>query len=194
MNQRYAGFGVRLVATLIDSILLGLVQWVIGVLLKIPLGENGINFASVIAFLISIGYYVVYQQKQGQTIGKKVMKIKVITLDGNTPTMFTFFLREVIGKLISAIILLIGYLMVLWDGKKQALHDKIASTYVVYVEPAATVQQMDPVHQQQPTVATQQPISQQSTVLPTQQIPAEPRQELEVTTQPQTPGEPQQPV
>ncbi|HCB22768.1 TPA: RDD family protein, partial [Candidatus Daviesbacteria bacterium] len=45
----------------------------------------------------------------------------------------TFALREILGKLASGLILGIGYLMVAWDSKKQGLHDKIASTYVVRV-------------------------------------------------------------
>jgi uncharacterized RDD family membrane protein YckC len=45
----------------------------------------------------------------------------------------TFFLREIIGKIVSSIILFIGYLMILWDGKKQGLHDKIAGTVVIKV-------------------------------------------------------------
>lgn len=138
MNQKYAGFGIRLVATLIDFILLSLIRWIVSVLLKMPLGEGGANVASIVSLIISISYYVVYQAKYGQTIGKKAMNIKVITYDGETPTMFAFFLREVIGKTISAIILFIGYLMVIWDAKKQGLHDKIASTYVVYVEQTVT--------------------------------------------------------
>ena len=43
----------------------------------------------------------------------------------------TAFLREVIGKFISSILLCIGYLMVAFDGQKQGLHDKIAGTYVI---------------------------------------------------------------
>ncbi len=165
MNQRYAGFGIRLVAALIDGILLGIVGYILGFLLGLMFGDNATPVVSLLGWIISIGYYVVYQEKQGQTIGKKAMKIKVVTFDGKTPTMFIFFLREVIGKFISAIILLIGYFMVIWDARKQGLHDKIASTYVVYVEPVA----------QQQAVPAQQPIQQQPTV-PTQQAVAEPQQ------------------
>jgi len=162
MNQRYAGFWIRFVAVLIDGILLGLINWVIGLLLQNTLGDAAANIALVISIGISIGYYVVYQEKQGQTIGKKAMKIKVVTYDGKTPTMFTFFLREIIGKFISAVILLIGYFMVIWDPKKQALHDKIANTYVVYVEPVVAQQavptQQTPIEQQQPVTEPQQTV------------------------------------
>ncbi|MBU3979658.1 RDD family protein [Patescibacteria group bacterium] len=138
------------------------------------LGDAAANIALVISIVLSIGYYVVYQEKQGQTIGKKAMKIKVVTFDGKTPTMFTFFLREIIGKTISAVILCVGYLMVIWDKKKQGLHDKIANTYVVYVEPAAA-QQAVPTQQQavpvQPTT-----IQQQEPTIPTAQTPEQPQQ------------------
>lgn len=157
MNQRYAGFWIRFVAALIDGILLAIVNYIIGLLFGLMFGESAANIASLFAWVISIGYYVVYQQKYAQTIGKKAMNIKVVTYDGKTPTMFTFFLREIIGKFISAIILLIGYFMVIWDAKKQALHDKIANTYVVYVEQAATVQQAAPIQQQE--VPTQQAVT-----------------------------------
>jgi uncharacterized RDD family membrane protein YckC len=141
MNTRYAGFWVRFVATLIDSILLGLISGVLSFALSFSLAEGANEIisllANIIGLVISIGYYVVYQQKNGQTIGKKVMNIKVVDYNGKTPTMFSFFLREIIGKTISGLILFIGYFMVIWDKRKQALHDKIAGTFVVYADQAA---------------------------------------------------------
>ena len=45
----------------------------------------------------------------------------------------TTLLREIIGKIISSIIILLGYIWILFDGQRQGWHDKIASTYVVKV-------------------------------------------------------------
>ncbi len=133
MNQQYAGAGARFLAALID----GLILFAIGFVIALPFGateERSTNsVAQGLTLLVNLGYYVWYQGKTGQTIGKKAMKIKVVDLSGKTPSFFTFFLREFIGKFISAIILGIGYLMILWDKKKQGLHDKIASTVVVKV-------------------------------------------------------------
>lgn len=143
--MNYSGFGRRLVAVLLDAVILGVISGIIAAILGGILGGKAMNngeasssfivgfvtFNNVVSIVLTIGYYVFYQAKMGQTLGKKVMGIKVVDAKGKTPGALTFFLREIVGKMVSGIILGIGYLMVLWDGKKQALHDKIASTYVV---------------------------------------------------------------
>lgn len=138
--MQYVGFGRRLVAAFLDGIIIS----VLGMLLGVILGVFGITSAStdgtsystnpvvlLASWAIAIGYVVFYQAKMGQTLGKKAMGIKVVDSNGKTPSALTFFIRDIIGKIVSTVILFIGYLMVLWDGKKQALHDKIAGTYVV---------------------------------------------------------------
>ena len=156
MNQ-YASGWQRFAAALIDGIIIGLINGVFGFIGASAGKEQMISgLFSLLGWAIGIGYWVVYQGKIGQTIGKKAMGIKVVTFDGKTPSMMTFFLREVIGKLISAIILFIGYLMILWDSKKQGLHDKIAGTYVVKVGTATTPLNA-PVAQAAPTPPVQSP-------------------------------------
>ncbi|MDO8551543.1 MAG: RDD family protein [bacterium] len=131
--QNYASFGQRFAAIFLDSIVIGLLNSFISYLLNAAMGNTGGTIASVMSFALAILYYVLYQSSATQTLGKRVLKIKVVDENGKTPSAMTFFLREIIGKLISGIILGIGYLMMLWDKKKQTLHDKIASTYVVRV-------------------------------------------------------------
>lgn len=132
-TKNYAGFGVRFIAALIDGIVVGVVTGLIDMVLRAVMGDSGSSIGSILNIILSIAYYVYYQATYGQTLGKKAMGLKVVNEQGVTPSMTTFFMREVVGKFISAIILFIGYLMVLWDPKKQALHDKIAKTYVVKV-------------------------------------------------------------
>lgn len=165
MEQKYAGFGVRLIASLIDGVIVGLGNSAVSYMLQAFMGDSGSLLSFPIGLIISFIYYVWYQHKETQTIGKKLMKLKVITYDGNTPSMFTFFLREQIGKLVSAITLLIGYIMVLWDPKKQALHDKIANTYVVYVsenttQPTTMTPAQNTTPQEVPTIQTASPAPQ----------------------------------
>ncbi len=133
MNMQYAGGGARLLAAIIDNIILVLVGFVLGFVIGMVMGKSGQILSTILSLVISIYYWVFYQASSGQTLGKKAMGIKVVDMAGNKPSAMTFFLREIIGKLVSAIILFIGYLMILWDGKKQGLHDKIAGTVVVRV-------------------------------------------------------------
>lgn len=139
----YASFGERFLALLLDSFVLIPVAIVIAIIftpIKLAVADNALlkNLISLIvqitSFVISSIYYVYFTGSSGATIGKRVMKIKVIKVDGSVPGYTTAFLREVVGKFVSgATILLfgIGYLWMLWDPQKQCLHDKIASTFVV---------------------------------------------------------------
>lgn len=130
-------------AGLLDVLIIGVIGYIIGTLLgsfaggdtasvKVGISTNNPG-EYALSLVMSILYYVGLQGYMGQTLGKKVMGIRVVDEKGQKPSYFTFFLREIIGKFVSAIILLIGYFMILWDSKKQGLHDKIASTYVVKV-------------------------------------------------------------
>ena len=128
--MNYAGFWIRFVAALLDSVIIVALSVIVAtVFAVIKLAVVG----SLAQLVLTIGYYVWFQSLSGQTLGKKVMKIKVVNAVGTTPSLGTFALREILGKLVSGLLLGIGYLMVAWDSKKQGLHDKIASTYVVRV-------------------------------------------------------------
>jgi len=67
---------------------------------------------------------------KGGTPGKLILGIRIVNEKGEYIGIPMAILRY-IGKILSAIILGIGYLMIAWDGKKRGLHDKIAKTYVV---------------------------------------------------------------
>lgn len=129
--MNYASFWQRFAAVFIDGIIFGIINWLLSTFLTQALGNAGSLMGSGMSLIAMILYYVVYQAQAGQTLGKKALGIKVVDEQGKTPSVVTFFLREIIGKLVSGIILGIGYLMMLWDGRKQTLHDKIAGTFVI---------------------------------------------------------------
>lgn len=144
MEAQYASRWRRFFAALLDGIILLVFQSIIGMMLGFgALSLTGNEFTSaattavwmsyVVNLTISVAYWVFLQASMGQTLGKKALGIKVVDSEGKTPSVVTFFLREIVGKIVSAIILLIGYLMILWDDKRQGLHDKIAGTYVIKV-------------------------------------------------------------
>ncbi|MCX7570736.1 RDD family protein [Tumebacillus sp. DT12] len=125
MSTSYAGFWLRFGAVIIDWILMGLVNGVLR-------GMTGDEFLySVLTLLTGWLYYALMESSAHQaTLGKKVIGIRVTDLDGNRIGFGRATGRH-FGKIISAILLLIGYIMAAFTEKKQALHDILAGTLVV---------------------------------------------------------------
>ncbi|ELR71029.1 Serine/threonine protein kinase [Fulvivirga imtechensis AK7] len=154
-SGNYAGFWIRFVAWIIDAIVLSIVNFVIIVPIFGALGFGAyesmsggevsqgqmdamiamLTGAGLVLQLIQIGIGLLYfalmesSAKQG-TVGKMALGLKVIGKDGQRINFGQAVLRY-IGKIISGMILMIGYIMAAFTEKKQALHDMIASTYVV---------------------------------------------------------------
>jgi uncharacterized RDD family membrane protein YckC len=118
-----AGFLVRVVAYIIDFIILGVVQGI----LQVILGQSA---AGGISTLISIAYFVYFWTSTGATPGDQVMGLRVVSTDGSPISYGKAFIRW-IGYIISIIPIGLGFLWVIWDANKQGWHDKIAGTYVV---------------------------------------------------------------
>lgn len=111
-----AGFLIRFLAVFIDGLLFAGV----GIAIHFPLfGLLGIVYETI---LIS--------RWNGQTIGKKIMGIKVVTVAGGSLDATRAFIRS-LSKILSALPLYLGFLWALWDDRHQAWHDKIADTLVV---------------------------------------------------------------
>ena len=137
------GFGRRLVATLIDGVLLAAFTFIVafaigfvGIFVQMFNPYEPLPLAELIilsGLVLSVIYYVGYWSKSGQTIGNTLLGIKVVTKDGSQLSGGKAFLRY-IGYLVSAIVLSIGFLWAAFDRKRQGWHDKIAGTYVIYVE------------------------------------------------------------
>ena len=149
-DRDLASFPRRLAAVLVDGILIGIVNSIIGFALGFALGiatptdtftttttpESAFNpLTYAINMLISWIYYVSMTGKLGQTLGKMALGIKVVKKDSNElPGFSTAILREVVGKLLSLAVFVLGYLWMLWDKDKQTWHDKIAGTVVVKIK------------------------------------------------------------
>lgn len=141
----YAGFWRRFVAAVIDALVLSIALFVIkflsggnqhNVSIEMfddlsPLGNSGSWRNNILYFLLNLIYYAALESSKYQaTIGKMALDIRVIDTDGHRLSSQKAIVRY-LGKIISAVILMIGYIMAAFDSKKQALHDKIATTYVI---------------------------------------------------------------
>ena len=87
----------------------------------------------IIVFAIKVIYHTVLIWQNGMTIGKYIMKIKVISLHTQQrPTFQQAFLRASV-RLISDTFFYLGYLMAFFTPMRQTLHDKLSHCVVVYV-------------------------------------------------------------
>jgi uncharacterized RDD family membrane protein YckC len=141
-GMRYSGFWVRGAALIIDSIIVTIIVMVIGLPIIMVLsfissfmGPVGmvINFLlSFAGVFIAWGYFVFMTHKYKATLGKMAVGVQVLSVDGNELSLGNITLRETVGKFISRILFGIGYIMAAFTKKKQALHDFIANSVVVY--------------------------------------------------------------
>lgn len=129
----YAGFWIRVVALFIDVVLLVIAQMAVtylffGSIRRLNITPTTLGFL----LLMSVGYFTAMESSSRQgTLGKVIVGIKVGDVRGEQLT-FANALGRYFGKMLSAIILMIGFLVAGWDPKKQTLHDKIANTFVFY--------------------------------------------------------------
>ncbi len=145
----YAGFWKRFLAYIIDKIIIS----VAGLIVLIPLfsliglgalsgfdEDSGPAFLTAflgiyftVILLISAGewlYYAIMETKKGATLGKMALGIVVTDMAGNRIS-FGRATGRYFGKILSGLILCIGYIMAGFTQQKQALHDILAGCLVV---------------------------------------------------------------
>jgi uncharacterized RDD family membrane protein YckC len=116
---------------MLDAVILIIIGFILSVIIEIvaPFIDP---FFDLFAFIIITLFYVGFWTWRGQTPGKMIVGIKIVRCDSSSINIGRAFLR-VLGYLVSAFILYIGFIMIAGDGKKQGLHDKIADTIVIKV-------------------------------------------------------------
>jgi uncharacterized RDD family membrane protein YckC len=137
-----AGLFERAVAVIVDTILLIIVGAIIVVpivllfLLSAPviLGVFSVLELLLIGFvfLLGLGYFTYFEMTSGQTIGKRLMHIRVIDpATGNPPAMEKALIRNLLRIIDGLFIYLIGLIIALTNDKKQRLGDMLAGTVVI---------------------------------------------------------------
>jgi uncharacterized RDD family membrane protein YckC len=145
VNLRYASFETRLVAFILDLIVLascfalfvafGLLQ----LLLRSDFGDNDPPDQAFYVFAIILLlyfvpfvplYFVGLWTWRGQTLGKMAVAIRISRSDGRSVDVGAALLR-LIGYLFSALLLFAGFVMIAFDRQRRGLHDRLADTIVV---------------------------------------------------------------
>lgn len=153
----FASFGKRLLAALLDTAIilaLMLVPLILGIVLMANSTEttahadgtststvtNGGSLAGgIILIAASVALALLYEplltarkgSRNGQTLGKQALGIRITNLQGGPISTGQAWGRSLFASLISKNVLYLGHLWMLWDAMKQTWHDKVAGTLVL---------------------------------------------------------------
>ena len=154
-GRQYAGFWLRFVAALIDGIILGVVGQIVGSLVQAmvfpdslkrlaQMRENpeavdpamialvfqmmGVMF--VVGTVLGIVYDVVFIRRFAATPGKLAVGVRIERADGS-PLSVGRIIGRYFGRMLSGLVMCVGYLIAAFDDQKRALHDYLCDTRVV---------------------------------------------------------------
>lgn len=138
----YAGLVTRAVALAIDAVIIHAVALTVSGVVALALSvlhgaerfhDELLVVGGVLYVLWSVGYFVALWSFNGQTIGNRIMRIRVV--DGRTgrPLGPGRALLRFWALTLAAIPLLAGFLMLLWDDRRRALQDRLVRSVVVHV-------------------------------------------------------------
>lgn len=141
----YAGFFSRLVAFVIDSLIIALclaiLPWLVNILLDSTgltsytarwiLGVELILASGIFAICFTYAYYSFFWFFAGMTIGDIVMGIRIVRTNGKRVGPFRSLIR-LLGYGLSIIPFGLGFFWILIDDRRQGWHDKLAGTCAVY--------------------------------------------------------------
>lgn len=142
VDGRVAGFITRLLAYLTDVltlvVIIGAGAWLFSLVdqfvQEIIPSANPASVAAIFALLVPLiitFYFVMFWSLTGRTFGKMIMGLRIIGPEGHPPTVGKSFIR-LIGYGVSMLAFWMGYLWILVDDDRQAWHDHMANTWVIY--------------------------------------------------------------
>jgi uncharacterized RDD family membrane protein YckC len=130
--------GRRVVATLVDGIVLGVVFAVMSMLFGSSSAQGGQvsasleGFSALVYFVVVFAYYILMEGYLGQTVGKMLLGIKVVREEtGEVPGLGGAAIRTVLRIIDGLFFYLVAFISVLASGKNQRLGDMVAHTLVV---------------------------------------------------------------
>ena len=132
--MEHVGVGLRAVATIIDTVLLMVIGYVIAVFTGGTV-QGGFHLSGGPAFLwlfVALVYYIVLEARFGTTLGKRLVGLSVVRLEGGGPLDWqTSIVRNVLRLVDGFLFYLVGAIAVWTSDRKQRIGDRVAGTVVV---------------------------------------------------------------
>jgi uncharacterized RDD family membrane protein YckC len=132
-----AGFGLRYGALIFDFLimLIGMMSFTFMITAlehRSVVGSNkDLLIVAGLTLLLFLLNFVVLAGSNGQTVGMRILGVRIIRIDGRPFSMGRAVLRHLAGYPLSMFFFFLGFLWILWDPRQQGWHDKLARTVVV---------------------------------------------------------------
>lgn len=137
----YAGIVTRTLALAADALLINvgiaLTTTIVGLALSV-LGTDltdvdpfGLLAGLGVWWIVTAVYFVSFWTLTEQTPGMRALRLEVVSVRGERLSLGQG-LRRFVGMILAALPLLAGFLPILWDPRRQGLHDKLAGSVVRY--------------------------------------------------------------
>ena len=152
-GKTYGGFWIRVVARIVDSIIIGIPLTVIFIVFAVLVGgiastatnttdQNtqaavGLGLVGVwllIATLATIGtvlYFVYFWGTSGSTLGMRIFKLRIVDADTGAPIGMARAIVRYLMSIVNSLACYIGWIWVAFDARKQGWHDKVANSVVI---------------------------------------------------------------
>ena len=145
----YAGLVTRTIAYCLDIAVINLVAFLTGAAVALAASlvgglpdvvkKAGVVVGGVAYVLRVIGYFVTFWSTTGQTLGSRVMRIRVTDALGAAKVTPLRAVVRVGGLVLATIPLFAGFWIMLWDDRRRCLQDRLARTTVVHAPPQARI-------------------------------------------------------
>jgi len=119
-----AGFWRRFAGSVVDGIVVGIVDTVF----RLLLGDVG----AVLGAIASFAYYTWFHGRTGRTPGNAVFGMRVVDVDTGEVIGYGRAFVRCLVSIVSGLVIMLGYLWMLWDPRDQTWHDKAARSVPVY--------------------------------------------------------------
>ncbi|MGH8860871.1 MAG: RDD family protein, partial [Jatrophihabitantaceae bacterium] len=131
---RAAGFWRRFGAALIDGVLIS----VVNLILRAAVGTIG----QLLGIVVSLAYFTYFHGRTGQTPGDAALGIRVVDVREHPgrPIGYPRAFARWLVSIASTVVILLGYLLMLWDPDKQTWHDKAVGSLPVFDQAASAAQ------------------------------------------------------
>jgi uncharacterized RDD family membrane protein YckC len=130
--------GRRVLAIIVDSLVLGVLFWVMSMIFGTSSVEGGAASASLgtlgtlLYAVLAFAYFTLLEGYRGQTLGKMLLGIKVVREDnGEVPGLGAAAIRTVLRLIDGIFAYLVGFIAILFSSKNQRLGDMAANTLVI---------------------------------------------------------------